>query len=122
MKLVLTYFAVGIDGHGATAHFPIEAESKEIARAAIREAAEWATVSGEEEFEAFGEQHYTHNFVGSIPAKRLEYARMMAMVKGRPAPVYFDARGEHHTFKGFTLLTVDEWFSKATTPEEAMTA
>jgi len=122
MKLILTYFAVGIDGRGATAHFPIEADSKEAARAAIREAAEWATVTGQEEFEAFGERHYTHNFVGSVPAKRLEYARMMATVKGRPAPISFEARGEHHTFKGFKLLTVDEWFTKANTPEEAVAA
>lgn len=122
MRLILNYFAIGIDGRGADACFQIEAESKDAAKQAIRDAAEWATVTNAEHFEVFGARHYTHNFVSAVPAKRLEYLCRLAELRGRPAPKTFVAHGQHYGFQKMKLLTVDEWFASAGQVPQAVAA
>jgi len=113
MQLILAYPAVGIDGRNANGCFRIEAESKEAVKAVLREAAECAAANQEPQFEAFGEQHYTHNLVKSVPLKRLEYLQRLAALKGLKGPAFFSIRGTHYGFSPFKLMTVDEWFASA---------
>lgn len=110
MRLILSYFAVGMDGRGAPVSFPLEAESRQAAAQVLQDLAEAAVRAGEPAFKAFGAQHYTHNLVRSVSTARLHYLQDVAKERGHAGPASFVVQGCNYQHLAVNLLSVDEWF------------
>jgi len=110
MRFILHYASKGLDGRSSEVSIPVKADSKKTIKTILRDAAEQAACLEALQFDAFGTQHYTHNFVQSVSEGRLNYLRERAATNNKRPPASFNIQGCNYVHSPVKVFTVDEWF------------